>query len=94
MENTAGCLPPSMRTCDPIGCYCVTPTTIPTPKPFPLCTPPETAICHGFDCHCGVAPSAPAATMPAVMPDDGCAIVATVIVVGIKKMLVACWVGG
>lgn len=86
------CTPPLVRTCDFNGCSCEeAPPLNPLTRP---CRPPQELVCYPETqtCQCVVDPQ-PAVFAPAAA-EDGCAIVAAVIVAGIKKTLLACWVDG
>lgn len=85
------CTPPLVRTCDFDSCRCdEAPPLNPLTRP---CRPPQELVCFPEAQTCTCVAEQPAVVAPPAA-EDGCAIVAAVIVAGIKKTLLACWVDG
>lgn len=85
------CKPPAVATCDAMNvCRCEVQSA---PPQLPQCKAGQYLQCTWGACTCE--PGSPpliAIDQPAV-PEGGCAIVASIIVAGVKKALVACWIG-
>jgi hypothetical protein len=79
--------PHAVQICVADGCRCV-PTWN---SPLPLtCEPPLTPWCNQVECLC-LAPQPITLQADPMMPADSCAVMAAVIVAGVKKALVSCW---
>lgn len=82
------CRPNYTPRCDLGGCRC---ELIQEPPP-PACKPPFVEHCVLGTCGC--VPPSVAFPPPGVDGAEGCSIVLTLIVAGVKKTLLACWVDG
>ena len=83
------CEPPTISACSPERCECV----LAPLAPYPVCTPPSQVVCNGEACACVLMPQQSLVLEPP-LPEDGCAIVLSIIVAGVKKSLLTCWVDG
>jgi hypothetical protein len=81
------CKPPAVAACPSDGAPC---TCAVIGRPFPVCEAPQVARCEGLACVCVIPPPAP--VIVEAPAEDACSIVVTMIVAGIKKSLLACWV--
>ncbi len=90
-EHPVRCELPYISACTGTECLCV---QAPLPRePVVRCTPPAVQHCAGSQCLCAIPPPVPILLQPA-LPEDGCAVVLSILVVGVTKTLLACWVDG
>ncbi len=87
------CKPPAVPVCDALGCYCEA-RPVPIGKPPNACKAPQRMVCQpGIECYCALPPGQQLSGPPELV-DDGCALIVSIVVAGIKKSLIGCWVDG
>lgn len=89
------CKPPAVPVCDASGCRCEVGAFNPAPAPA-ICPPSTHLTCGPRVCVCEADGQAPIVNGEPVGPDvpDGCTLLLAIIIAGVKKSLVACWVNG
>lgn len=83
------CVGPAAQICDASGCRCLPMWN--QPEPF-ACEAPLVPFCTRTECFCIKSPHA--LLEQPVAPGDACSLVIAIVVAGIKKTLLACWVDG
>lgn len=87
------CQPPAFFVCAGSECRCELPPATPLPLPE-VCLPPKLLTCVTGQCTCIPDHRPPVVDQPAGPIDpDGCTLLLAVVVAGVKKSLLACWVG-
>lgn len=84
------CKPPQITVCENDACHCLTP-----PQPAPAqnaCIPPLGLQCFGQQCFCMQQPQPAVVHVGPPAPGDECAIAMTLVMAGVKKLLMTCWV--
>lgn len=87
------CKPPSVTLCDGQDCHCLTPPQ-PRVQPLEVCLPPMGLQCFGQQCFCMEHPTPPIVYAAPPSAGDACAIAMTLVMAGVKKTLLTCWVSG
>jgi hypothetical protein len=83
---------PPIPSCDLLDCRFRDPPVV--ELPFDRCQLPRVEQCVSGQCACVLVSPYPTVQAEPVAPEDACSIVMVLIVAGVKKTLLSCWVSG